>query len=240
MLKEPLYGTFFETLSADQRNFLLGFVNFTQKDLELDWDIDQTLAISEDPVKAAVDARFGTNYSARRIDGYNTISKWLATDGLMDPKSALEYEGRLWVDHDILMSAKPNEALRAYSYEAYKLKIPQNVSTVRVPGLRQMTYKWMSIHFPWIPAGKVNFGVGMSSMGPDFKINTILSLYGRNPGLVHIDDDLKIMRPLAQKAERLGLIGIKYTSDDVNGLNSSGNRVFLDRDILNSLVAQSS
>ncbi len=226
---------FIQSLSDEQKIFLYGIINLNQRDLVINWDLDQTLAISEDPVKAAVDAKYGKNYSSRRTDGWDSITKWLVSDGI-DEKIAKEDEKLFWRNNEILMKAEPNEYLRWLSYAAYVRKIPQYITTVRSPGLRQMTYKWVEKHFSWIPPGKINFRVAMNVNGDAFKVGTILDLYSKNPGLIHVDDDLTIIKPLINAAPKLGLIGIKYPSDDVSGLNHSGNRVFVERDILGSLI----
>lgn len=222
-----------EIINARKIDFIYGAINLNQKDLEFSWDLDQTLALTEDPVKAAIDAKFGTKYSLRRTDGWNTISKWLIADGI-DQKDADEAELK-WRENEVLVQAKPNEYLRWLSFAAFQRGIPQSITTVRSSGLRQMTYKWVEKYYWWIPAGKLNFKIPMGH-GDEFKIERILERYKKNPGLIHWDDDLTIIRPLAKLAPELGIIGIKYPSDDVDGLNHSPNRVFIERDMLNSLI----
>lgn len=229
---------YLEILTLPQRQFLFGFINLNQKDLVIDWDLDQTLEITEDPVKAAVDAKYakyGTKYSERRIDGWDTITKWLVEDKLMDETSAREYERSLWVNNEILKQGLPNKHFRWLSYEADKLGIRQKITTIRSPGLRMTTYKWIDKYFWWIKPGDVNFRIGMDN-GFEFKVGSILNEYKKHPGLIHIDDDLTIIKPLASAAPDLGLIGIKYPSDDVTEYNHTANRVFLERDVLNNLI----
>ena len=213
------------------------YENLNQKDLEISWDLDQTLSLSEEPVKAQCDKDFGTNYLlSKRVDGWHSISKWLLEDGKLDPKEAADYESRLWVNGDVLRLAPPNDYLRWLSFTAYRRGIPQSVTTVRVPGLRRATYEWLGEHFWWISPGKINFKIGMGVTGAEFKMETIVQKYKKNPCLVHIDDDLKITRPLLARAPGLGLIGIKYPSDNVEDINYAPNRVFLDRDTLGRTI----
>lgn len=236
-MSQEFVRNFLETLDIGKQNFLYGFINLDQNHLEIDWDLDQTLALSEEPVKLAVDRRFGTNYANRRVDDWNSVAKWLLNDKkITDPSEADEYESYLWTNAETLYQAPPNEALRALSYVAWQRGIPQSITTVRVSGLRQATYKWIEKYYWWIGAGNVNFNLSTNVKGRDYKVATVLERYLRGPGLIHVDDDLTIIKPLAEKAPNLGLIGIKYPSDNIEGLNGVPNRVFIERDILSSMV----
>lgn len=228
---------YLETLDFGKQNFLYGFINLEQPGLKIDWDLDQTLSLSEEPVKLMASKDFNGNYSARRVDGWDSISKWLLADKKFEKKEdAKEYERRLWTNGQLLYQAPPNEALRALSYVAWQRGIPQSITTVRVSGLRQVTYKWIDKYFWWIRPGEVNFNISSAIKGHEYKVNSILEQYAENPGLIHVDDDLTIIQPLAEKAPKLGLIGIKYPSDDVDGLNGMPNRVFVERDVLSSMI----
>lgn len=223
-------------LTPGQKKLVEGFINFSLEKMEVDWDVDQTLALTEYPVKAVVDERFGTNYFSRKIVGYETLTKWLTEDGVTDKKTAQEFESSIWVNADILYQAKPNEFLRDLSYAMYKAKIPQNVTTIRIPGLRISTYKWLQEYFPWIPSGKINFRIGMGMSGHEFKRKTVLDMHAKNPGVVHVDDDSRIIKTLSEDAPGLKIIGIRYPYEDVSGIEYAENRAFLYRDDLNSLI----
>jgi hypothetical protein len=228
-------GNFVNSLNENQKNFLMGFVKLNREDLMIDWDLDQTLEITENPIKDKVLVDFGKDYRNRNVDGWDSIREWLIADGVAAGVAG-PYEESVWVNNDLLMLGEPNKALRALSYLAYLKGIPQSVTTVRAQGLRQTTYRWLDKHFPWIPAGQVNFNLQTGIKGRDYKVNSILKQYDKYPGLVHVDDDLTIMRPLIEAAPRLGLIGIKYPSDEVDSLNHSGNRIFAERQILESVI----
>lgn len=234
-MSAELVRNYLNILSNEQKNFLYGFINLNQRNLVIDWDLDQTLALTEDPVKTAVDAKYGTNYSSRRTDGWDSITKWLVADGF-DKAEAENDEIFFWRNNSILMQAKPNEYLRWLSFAAYQRKIPQYITTIRSPGLRQATYKWVDKYFWWIRPGSINFRIGTNISGHEFKIKSILDNHKINPGLVHVDDDLTIIKPLAETEPGLGLVGIKYPSDNVESLNHSSNRVFIERDTLNSMI----
>lgn len=224
-----------DTLTMEQRSFLFGFINLNKWNLEISWDLDQVLSISEDSVKAFVDSEKGTNYLSRRIDGWNSIARWLVEDGILNEKDAVGFENPLWINNDILSKAKPNEYLRRLSYVAALRNIPQSVTTVRSSGLRLSTYKWLDENFKWIRKGEINMNIGMNS-GFEHKIGIILGKYKKNPELIHIDDDLKIIKALAKAAPGLGIIGVICQSDDISGIEFAENRVFLDRDVLNGLI----
>lgn len=226
-----------EILLFLKENFLHSFINLNRRDLEISWDLDQTLAITEDPVKNAVDKDFGTKYSERKIQGWNSISRWLLKDGkFSDPGKAEAYEHRLWIDNDILFKALPNDCLRALSYVAWQRGIPQSISTVRVPGLRQSTYKWIDRYFWWINPGDVNFNIGSADKSFSNKVDSILDLYAKNPGLIHVDDDVFVLSALAEKANNLGIIGINHPGQKRPGIDNSANRYFIERDRLGSLI----
>ncbi len=225
-----------ESLTFGQKNLLTKFLNFSGENFEVDWDIDQTLALTEYPVKETIDKHFGTSYFSRKIEGYETLTKWLVADGVTDLETAQKVERKVWVDPDILYQAKPNEPLRDLSYAMYKAGIPQNVTTVRVSGLRMSTYRWMNYYFPWIPAGKVNFKISSSISGHDFKLNTVEAMYARNPNIIHIDDDLRVMKALSLRTPEIQLIGIRYPEEDVCGVEYADHRAFLYRDELNALI----
>lgn len=225
-----------ENLSDGQKRFLFGFVNLNIYKMELSWDLDQTLEITEDSVKAFTDVENGTNYFNRRVDGWNSIANWLVEDKIMDKEEAYAYEHRLWTNNDILMMGPPNIKLRDLSFAANQREIPQSVTTVRVCGLRQTTYRWLDEHYPWIAKGNINFRIGMNPTGFEYKISKILTMYKSNPNLIHIDDDLKIIKVLVEKAPGLGIVGILCPNDDVSDIKYADNRVFLSRDDLNSLI----
>lgn len=225
-----------DRLTVNQKRFLFGFINLNIGGMEIDWDLDQTIEISEDPVKAIVDAQKGTNYFNRRVDRWNSISSWLTQDKILSQEEAKRYEDGLWVNNDVLMMGPPNEKLRDLSFVAWRRGIPQSVTTVRACGLRQTTYKWLGEHFWWIPKKSINIKVGMNPSGFEFKIAKILDMYKKNPNLIHVDDDIEIIKVLVETAPKMGIVGIKYPGDDVDGIKYAENRVFLEREDLNNLI----
>jgi len=234
-MSKEIYKNRYELFTDEQKIFFNGFINLNQSGLVIDWDLDQTLEITEDPVKAAIDLRFGTNYSDRRVNSWRSVAEWLTKDKILNAEDADKYESSLWINNLTLYAGRPNEYLRALSYVAYLRNIPQTVTTVRALGLRQMTYKWLDENFWWIKSRDINFNVS-ATPGREFKIESIVAEHKKYPGLIHVDDDMKIMKILAGTSPSLGLIGITNSGDDVSSFSYSGNRVFLDREDLNGRI----
>lgn len=241
MAKEILSPSAYDKLSDKQRVFLNGFINLNIWKSEISWDMDQTLAITEDPIKLKCDFDFGTNYKERKIDGYGNISKWLLEDKIFTrEKDAKDYEIKVWANNDVLMQAMPNEGLRNLSYVAYQRGIPQSVVTVRPPVLRQSTHKWLDIYFPWIRAGNVNMNIGGLISRSEFKVSTLQAQYQKNPELIHIDDDMDMVRKILFAVPDANIVGLIYPSDDISDININDNRVFMGREELNSRIYYSS
>lgn len=241
MTNEILRSTDYDKLSDNQKVFLNGFINLNIWNLEISWDLDQTLGITEDPIKVKCDSDFGTNYKERKIDGYGNISKWLLEDKVFThEKEAKDYETKIWADNDILMQALPNERLRNLSYVAYERGIPQSIVTVRSPVLRQSTHKWLNIYFPWISSGNINMNVGGLVAGAEFKVNTLAVQFQKNPNLIHLDDDMNIVRMLLAPVPNANIIGITYPSDQIDDLRNMDTRVFIGRAELDSRIYYSS
>lgn len=237
MTKEIFIPTDYDKLSDKQKVLLNGFINLNIWNLKISWDLDQTLAITEEPIKLKCDTDFGTNYKERKIDGYGSISKWLLEDRVFThEKDAKDYENKIWADSAVLIKALPNPSLRNLSYAAYLRKIPQSIVTVRTPALRQTTYKWLVTYFPWISPRNINVNVGGAIPGSEFKINTIKTKFDQNPNLIHIDDDMEIVRKLVNVSPEVKVIGITYPSDKIDDLNVADNRIFLSRNELNSRI----
>lgn len=237
MAKEILRPTDYDKLSDKQKVLLSGLINLNIWNLEISWDLDQTLAITEEPIKTKCDNDFGTNYKDRKVDGYGNISKWLLEDKVFTHENdAKDYENKIWADPNILIPASPNQALQNLSYAAYHRGIPQSVVTVRVPALRQATHKWLGTHFPWIKAGNINMNIGGLISGAEFKVNVLKDQFAKNPNLVHLDDDMNIVRMLVGSVPNINVIGIIYPSDQIDDLRNVDSRVFISRDELNHRI----
>lgn len=227
---------YLDTLTVGQRNFLFGFINLNIYGLQIDWDLDQTLEITEDPMKFAVDVEHNTKFFERRVDGWDSISKWLTEGGILDVDAAIKYEQTLWTNKDLVMMGPPNKPLRRLSYIANQRGIPQSVTTIRDPSLSEVTYKWLDEYFRWIPKDKINQKMNRRISGHAYKTETILKMYRKNPALIHIDDDFRVVKTLAEVAPDLGVIHIRYPSDDIGSIKYAERRVYLTRDELNSLI----
>lgn len=228
---------FDENLTDPQISFLHSVINLNIWKMEISWDLDQTLLISENPVKEFCDKEFGTNYKSRRITGWDSISKWLVEDGIMpDVKTAVAYEGKLWTDPNILSVSKPNPKLQALSYAAYLRGIPQQIVTVRIAELKETTLKSVEVYFPWIEPRNVFMNENPDIKGLVYKIGQLSGKLAQTPNLVHFDDDMKLTMPLIGANPGIGLIGILYPGESVNPKNFGPNQTFIGRDELNGLI----
>lgn len=172
---------FLETLSKDQVLLLYNVLNFDVKTIS--WDLDQILSKTEEPVKEAFDAEFGTNYKIRKIDRWRALTAWAVYDRVLSEKEASRIEDRLWSNPDILLQAPPVEIMRRYSRSAHNLGLDQFVVTSRPPELKPSTFKWLSIHYPWIPSQNILIRRDSRIDGDGFKV---LSVSGLTPN-VHFD-----------------------------------------------------
>lgn len=196
MLPVETNNDFSETLSISQREFLDRF--FAYKMTSIVWDLDQVLAVTEEPVKKAFDSKFGTNYAGRKIDRWRSLSHWAHEDGIMDYEEAKHIEDRIWADKNVVFRAPPG-IFQEYSRVAAENGIEQAVATSR-PLKFEGTYEWMRIHYPWIPKGNVHQRKDDWLTGEAFKMLKIVVL---NPN-VHVEDQVEFTRNLIRYLDKKG------------------------------------
>ncbi|QQG41434.1 MAG: hypothetical protein HYV90_04735 [Candidatus Woesebacteria bacterium] len=217
MQKETVQN-YLDTLSYSQRIYLFGIVNLNQRDLVISWDIDQVLSRTEIPVLDYCDKDLGTNYSSRKIIGWNSIANWLVEDDLMNKKDALEYEWRVWSDPKILLAGEANQKLRNLSIVANVRGVKQYVTTSRIPSLADSTFMWLNHNFPWIPTDHIGINPNSNLDGNEFKARRVAELFKFNPGMVHLDDSMRLARTLLQKAPDIGFLGFPAEGESFEGL----------------------
>jgi hypothetical protein len=200
-----------DVLTDNQRIFLHGVVNLNLRNLFLDFDLDQVLANSEIPIIEYCSRDLGVNYIGRKLNGYNTISSWIVSDGIMNNLEAVLYETKLWERPDLVNLAPPNEILRAFSYAASLRGIPQSITTSRAPGLADVTHAWVLNYFPWIDV--VNQRTDKTLKGEEYKAKKVAEAFKINSGTVHFDDSMGAIRKITEIVREIGIIGFPFPRD---------------------------
>jgi len=183
-----------------------------------------------------VDKDLGTNFSGRKIIGWNSVANWLVEDGLMNKNDAFEYERHVWTDPKILLAGEANQKLRGLSRVANLRGIEQFVTTSRVSTLAESTFMWLNRNFAWIPNDHIGINSNSILDGNEFKARRVAELYKRNPGLVHLDDSMKLARTLLQKVPDIGFLGFPNMNEDLAGLAGERRILFPNISIFEDLL----
>lgn len=218
----------YDLLADEQKIFLNGVINLNQNNLVLNFDLDGVLSMTQIPVFNYVDRDLGTNFSSRKMKGFNPVSKWLVEDGLMNPKDAKHYEDGLWDNPEIIKLAPPNFRLRALSYAANQRGIPQFITTSRPPGLFDITDEWLKYYFNWIwiEPGSINIRSNNDISGMEFKAKSTYEVYKRYPEVVTLDDLMPHLQRIVELCPNIGVIGFPYDEDVLPEFTGS-NKVFV-------------
>ncbi len=237
-MSAELPDNFFESLSIEQKNLLVGVINLNIPDLEISWDFDQVLMQSEIPTADYCDKDKGTKYSGRKIRGWNSYSKWLFEDGKFKTiEEAEAYEEYIWTHPKILKEAPPNKRFQALSFEAWRVGIKQSITTSRIPELAFVTETQVRLHFPWL-TGQVNQRTeaitGVS--GEDYKVLQVAAAYEANPSLVHLDDSMSFMRKILKVTPGLSVIGFPCLEDIYADMQGPRRVFFPDISMFNELI----
>lgn len=158
-------------LNAEQIQTLYRILNFQVE--RINWDLDQVLALSEEPVKKMFDAIFHTNYFERKLDRWEALAAWAAEDEIVEYKMAVKIEQVLWVHPDVLIQAQPISEIQRYSKLVHDRGIEQTVVTSRPPNLRDNTIQWLNDHYPWIAKENIYIREDQNESGDEFKGKTI-------------------------------------------------------------------
>ena len=175
-----------ENLNAEQIQILYRILNFQVE--KISWDLDQVLALSEEPVKKMFDTIFDTNYFERKIDRLEALAAWAAEDQIVEHKMAVAIEEVLWVHPDVLVRSQPIPEIQHYSKLAHDRGIEQTVVTSRPPNLRDNTLQWLNEndHYPWIVKENIYIREDKEESGDEFKGKTIAMVGGE----VHFEDSI--------------------------------------------------
>lgn len=225
MLQERIQN-YLQTLNDKEMGLLFGVINLNIYKLELDFDLDGVLAKTEIAAFDYCDKDLGTNYSGRKIPGFNPISKWLVEDGIMKLEEAQAYEKSIWDNPKVIMEAPVNKKLRNLSLAAFERHIPQSVTTSRPPELGQTTKSWLKFYFPWIPEENINIRTDKSVSGVDFKATKVKEKTEINPNLVHLEDALYHIRRILELTPSANVVGFLDSIDDGADIRGA-NCVFL-------------
>ncbi len=208
-MSAELPDNFFESLSIEQKNLLVGVINLNIPDLEISWDFDQVLMQSEIPTADYCDKDKGTKYSGRKIRGWNSYSKWLFEDGKFKTiEEAEAYEEYIWTHPKILKEAPPNKRFQALSFEAWRVGIKQSITTSRIPELAFVTETQVRV----------------------------AAAYEANPSLVHLDDSMSFMRKILKVTPGLSVIGFPCLEDIYADMQGPRRVFFPDISMFNELI----
>lgn len=185
LMRLPEFEKSTENLSAEQIQILHRILNFQVQ--KINWDLDQVLALSEEPVKKMFDLILHTNYFERKLDRWEALSAWAVEDQVVDYKMALALEEVLWVHPDVLIQSRPIPEIRYYSKLAHDRGIEQTVVTSRPSTLKDNTFQWLDEHYPWIEEENIYIREDQKESGDEFKGKTI-AMIGCE---VHFEDSIK-------------------------------------------------
>lgn len=173
--------TFIETLSNTQIVLLRNLFEF--KIRKISWDFDEILSDTQTPVKKKFYQDTGFDFRNRKIDQWLALANWAVLDGANFDEMSTK-ESQIWSDPDVLMQAKPNLFMQAYSKMAYENGVGQLVITTRVPELTNVTVKWLEINYPWIDPEKIFIRSNKFMDGDIYKGNIAC----QHCSLLHFDD----------------------------------------------------
>src|SRR3990167_8577657 len=176
---------FLGTLTSGQRKFLKEIVSFEVK--KINWDLDQVLAASEEPLLKWFDLLHGTNFRFEKIkSGWDPVTEMAAKHFQTNLAQVSEWENELWTDPDVLFAAEPNYGIRRFSWLASHTGVVQTVATSRNSHFKDSTPEWLAKYYPWIDKGNIYQNKDTNMDGSDFKLKTILGL---QPD-VHVEDSI--------------------------------------------------
>lgn len=236
-MSAEIVRNYVESLANGQKNLLFGLINLNLHRLEISWDFDQVLIMSEIPVLDFVDKDLGTHYAGRKIKGWNSIAKWISEDGIKTRKEADEYEDWVWTEPKIVREAPPNRCLQAFSFVAWQRGIPQSMTTTRPPKLAEVTYKQVEMHFPWL-AGYVNQRSPLEAgvPGTDYKAIKVAERSLVSPNLVHLDDSMVCMRKILKLNPDVDIIGFPAPEEEFSDMVGGRHIFFSDISMFESLL----
>lgn len=236
--------SFLNSLSYPQKDFLFGVVDLNIAGLEISWDFDLILMMTQDPVFRKADKDFGTNYKDRKVISWSSVAEWLVEDGKMqDFENAKEYEEKLWNDPEIIRLTPPNKSLQVFSYAAWLRGIKQTISTSRPSTLEEVTKIQVENYFPWLVGNVNQRSAGEPGItgrdGIGFKVGHVSELYQRNHGVIHFDDSMTTIRKLLELHPDMDVLGFPATKEPYSDLVGKRRLFFPDITLFESLITYS-
>lgn len=131
-------------------------------------------------------------------------------------------EADVWSDKDVLMRALPNIPMQIYSKIASANKVKQSVITTRIPELRDATFAWLEMYYPWIKKNDIHIRSKKESQagltGDIFKGVTARKVGSK----IHVDDS---PASVAEVISRSGASALLFPRSKEMGKFTNNSRV---------------